>query len=142
MKSYAHLAFVRHPIYKNQYVLCKQDGEVSGLVLNEYKDSKQNQELTIVGKKWIAFEVPHNQAIRKYFAHTFVMANKAVLTSTESLNELNRTFGDTKKLGTTDLILIQFSLDMTLLDMWFVKDKGNSKYEKQTAFQEWCSKGL
>lgn len=137
MDSYAHLSFLRHPVYKTQYILCKQEGEVSGLKLAEYKPSNQNDELHITGKKFIVFEVPRNPSIRKYFAHTFTMANKEVLTSTEKLNECNRTFGDTKKLGTTDLILIQFSENMSELDMYFVKDRGNSKSEKQAAFDSW-----
>lgn len=141
MKSYAHLSFVRHPNFVTQYILYKQQGEISGLNLDEYKQSAKNDELGITGMKKISFEVPRNPAIRKFFAHTFTMKDKAVLTSTESINSNGRTFGDTKKLGTTDLILIQFSENMKLIDMYFVKDKGNSRSEKSTAFYEWDSKG-
>lgn len=139
MDFYGYLKFVKHPVYKTQFVLAEQKGEIKGLKLSEYKDTDENKRIGISGFKYISMEVPKSPAMRKFFSHTFTMADKKVLTSCEALNSQNRTFGDTKCLGSADLILIQLSEDRTWLEMWFVKDKGNSKQEKQEIFRRWCN---
>lgn len=131
MKYYAKYSFVKKEGTESVYILKDQYGEVKNLNLGEYKVGE------LKGVKYLRFEVPREASIRKYFSHTFTGKDNAPITSTEELNDKKRTFGDTKKIGLSDLILIQFYNNMEELDMWFVKDLGNTKQQKQAAFREW-----
>lgn len=133
MKYYANYKFERKPGTETVYLLKGKQGEVSGLKLAVYKVGE------LKGCEYIQYEKPREESIKKYFSHVFTGENHLPITSTESLDSKYRTFGDTKKLGTRDLILIQFSKDMNRLEMWFVADKGNNKAEKQETFRWWCS---
>lgn len=139
MKYYAKYSFSRSPISDNSYLLDEKYGEVKNLDLLRYAESKTNESQGISNREYIYFGIPRNPSIRKYFAHTFEGLGNKPITSTEPLNDMNRTFGDGKQLGNKDLILFEFSDDMSKLDMYFVKDKGNSKVEKQCAFRSWCA---
>lgn len=129
MKYYAKYSFERKKGTETIYLFTSKQGSVSNLEFAEHKD----------GSKYIQFEIPREESIKRYFSHVFTGKDHKTITSTESLDEKRRTFGDTKKLGTRDLILIQFSEDMSKLDMWFIADKGNCKSEKQETFRLWCS---
>lgn len=129
MKYYAKYSFERKPGTETVYLFKSKLGHVVNLELAEHKD----------GSKYIQFEIPREESIKKYFSHVFTGKDHKTITSTESLDYKKRTFGDTKKLGTRDLILIQFSNDMNTLDMYFVSDKGNCRTEKQEAFKQWCN---
>lgn len=131
MTYYAKYSFYRKPGTESVYILEDKYGEVNNLNFAEYKTGE------FIGKKYVRFEEPREPSIRKYFAHTFTGKDNALITSTEELNDKNRTFGDAKKIGTNDLILIQFYDNMETMDMWFVKDLGKTKQQKQAAFREW-----
>lgn len=137
MKAYAHYSFLQSPLSKGSYILKNYEGDVEGLEFLKYADTPQNEKLGSSGLEYMRCEVPRNPSIRKYFAHVFTVKN-GPLTSVEPVNSWNRTFGDAKKIGLNDLILFQFSDDNTSLEMWFVKDMGNFKEQKQNAFKKWC----
>lgn len=139
MKYYAKLGFVKSKSSTTSYILASKVGEVKGLKLGVYKDTAANQAKGVVGSEYIRFSVPREPSIRKYFAHTFESADGDVLTSTEALDDNNRTFGDTKRIGSKDLILIEFSADMETLMMYFIKNKGTDRWTKQNAFRDWVN---
>ena len=136
---YAKYEFKQCPLYPKSYLLVKKEGKTPvNLSFAKYTDSTKNIEAGIAGKDYIHFGVPRNPRMTRYFSHTFEGFRGKPITSTEALNDMNRTFGDTFNLGYKDLILFQFSPDMNALSMWFVKDKGNTREEKQKAFRNWC----
>ena len=139
MKFYAHFTFLRNPLSQTSYLLRSKEGEVKGLSFLKYADTPQNRKLGSANLEYIRFEVPRNPSIRKFFSHVVVAGNNQPLTSVEAINNQMRTFGDAKKIGLTDLILIQFSDDQNQMDMYFIRDKGNTKQEKQEYFKKWCS---
>lgn len=138
MKFYAKYKFKQSPLSDNSYVLESQEGAVKGLFLMRYADTPKNYECGINGKEYIYFGVPRNPSIAKFFAHVFEGLNHKPITSTEGINEMNRTFGDAKQLGLSDLILFQFSEDRKSLDMWVVRGMGSSRAQKQKCFRNWC----
>lgn len=130
MKYYSRCDFVKKPKSTGTYILKRQTEKIPNLNFPEYQAGE------LKGYKYIHFEEPREESIKKYFAHVFTLCG-TTLTSTEPLDDENRTFGDTKKIGTNDLVLIQFSKDMSELTMWFIKNKGMSKAMKQTYFKAW-----
>lgn len=138
MKYYAKYFFERSPLSNNSYTLISKTNNVPGLFFKRYADTPKNIELGINNKEYLYYTVPREESIKKYFAHTFEGAANKVITSTEELDEKNRTFGDAKKIGLNDLILFQFSEDMNKLVMYFVKNKGSTRQMKQKCFKQWC----
>jgi hypothetical protein len=139
MNYYAHYQFEQSKHSLNVYLLTTQVGFVENLQFDQYKDTPINREKEIAGMYHIYFGTPRNPSIRKYFAHTFEGQGGKPITSTESLDSCNRTFGDAKNLFSNDLILFKFSSDMKKLDMYFVQNKGQCKSLKQQAFKDWCN---
>lgn len=139
MKYYASYKFTLHPSRRDTYILSSQKGEVPNLNFATFADNDKNKELGLVGLCYLRYTVPHSQSMRRYFAHTFEYAYGKPLTSTEHLNEKNQTFGDAKKIGLNDLILFEFSEDMTNLEVYFIKDRGGTKYEKVSSFHDWVN---
>lgn len=137
MEYYAKFNFEKSPLSENSYILTEQSGTVKGLSFLKYSDNAKNIEAGIAGKEYIYFGVPRNMSIRRFFAHTFEGAGHRPITSTEALNNANRTFGDAKQIGLGDLILFQFSEDKSSLTMWFVKNLGYSRNQKSAAFYNW-----
>ena len=138
MRYYAKYTFRKCEHYPTSYLLVSNDGKAQNLNLAKYTDSERNKEWGIDGKQYIHFGVPRNPSMTKYFAHTFEGFRGKPITSTEALNDQNRTFGDCFCLGYKDLIFFEFSKDMNELNMWFLKDMGNSKAEKKANFFKWC----
>lgn len=137
MRYYAKFSFYRSPLSDNSYILSESKGKVKGLFFQKYAETPGNKDLGISGKEYIYFGVPRNPSIRRFFAHTFEGLNHKPITSTEAINEKERTFGDAKQLSLPDLILFQFSEERSKLEMWFVKDKGYSRLQKQECFLDW-----
>lgn len=139
MYYYSKFYFERCSIHKSCYTLVKEEGQFIDLRLGKYAESKKNIEAGINGKYYIIFSEPRDERIKRYFSHTFEGARGKVITSTESLNIDNKTFGDAKQIGYKDLILIQFSNDMERMVMYFIKDKGNYVEEKRRYFNSWVN---
>lgn len=138
MKSYATFYFEQSPVCDKDYILVKQIGGVLGLEFGKYKTNEKNDLLKVSGKEYMRLTVPRKESMRKYFAYTFEMKPNVPITSVESLDEANRTFGDAKKIGLNDLILFHFSKNRKKLIMWFIKDKGFSRITKTNAYTMWC----
>ena len=137
MKYYAMYMFEKSPVADTRYILVKHEGDATNVKFTKYSESEENVNKGIAGKEYICFEVPRNESIKRFFAHTFNFGKGAILSSTEKLDDMNRTFGDTKKIGTNALLLCQFSKDMKRMVMWFVKNSGYSKEMKQSFFKRW-----
>lgn len=141
MKYYAKYKFKKCDTYPNSYIFVDKLNKAENLYLAKYTDSKRNQDLGIAGKEYIHFGVPRNPSMTRYFAHTFEGLRGKPITSTEALTNTpygKRTFGDCFCLGYKDLIFFEFNEDMSELVMYFLRDMGNSKVQKQTAFKSWC----
>lgn len=138
MEYYARYSFKKQGSTKC-FMLENQEGEVQNLHFAKFADTKKNQEQGIVGKEYMLFTLPRSPAMRKYFAYVFEHEAGKPITSTEGLNGLLRTFGDGKKLGNNDLILFQFSEDLSSVDVYFVADKGATRADKRLNFDLWCS---
>lgn len=134
MKYYSKYSFVRNDEHDKEYILTNIIGKtVDNFEMAEYKKGNN------VGKKYIRMEVPRSPNMRKYFAYTFEMSYGVPFTSTEALNEWNQTFGDGKKLGSSDLILFQFDKDLDNLDVYFVKNAARNVSEKKVNFFNFTS---
>lgn len=127
MKYYAKYSFGLKENTTTSYVLKSQTGNVENFNLGSFKG----------GEKYIRISVPRSAAMRKYFAYTIEMDSGNVLTSIEGLDENKRSFGDAKKIGLKDLILVQFSNDMKKVDLYFLKGLASSIQEKKNNFQKW-----
>lgn len=141
MKYYAKYDFIACDKYPSSYLLVSSVGKAENLHLAKYTDTSKNITMGIAGKEYIHFGVPRNKSMTKYFSHTFEGFRGKPITSTESLRNVGnekRTFGDCFCLGYKDLIFFSFDSDMKTLSMFFIRDMGNSKYQKQEAFQRWC----
>lgn len=141
MKYYAKYNFKRCEMYPSSYILMSHDGKAENLYLAKYSDSSKNREAEIAGKEYIHLGVPRNESIKRYFTHTFEGLRAKPITSTEAFTVVNgekRTFGDCFCLGYKDLIFFRFSSDMSVMSMYFIRDMGNTKDQKQAAFKSWC----
>lgn len=136
MNAYAVYFFERVPETTTKYVLKKTKGTVN-IPFEKYKNTQKNMDLGIAEREYVTYSEPRDERIRQYFAHTFELGNGKVLTSTEELDSKYRTFGDLKKVGLNDLVLIQFNFERTRMVMWFVKDKGVSREIKKRAYERW-----
>lgn len=139
MNYYAHYKFLRSNTENKVYLLDSKEGEATNLVLGKYAETKRNIEKGVSGKEYLCFTLPRSPSMRKYFAYVFETPHGKPLTSVEGLNGQLRTFGDGKNIGTRDLILFQFSDDMSTLDMYFVKDGAGTKSDKIMNFNLWCN---
>lgn len=138
MEYYAHYHFSRREDNVKTYVLESKEGDAN-ISFAKFVDNQKNIDLGISGKEYMMFTLPRSRAMRRYFAYVFESEPGKPITSVEGLNGQLRTFGDGKNLGTKDLILFQFSEDMMSLDMFFVKDKAKSVFEKKLNFNTWCT---
>lgn len=141
MRYYARYDFERCSIYTNSYILTNSIGKAENLHLAKYSESTKHNDAGISGKEYIHLGVPHNPSMTRFFAHTFEGFRGKPITSTEALTLIGnekRTFGDCFCLGYKDLIFFRFSEDMSVMSMYFIRDMGNSKAQKQAAFKSWC----
>lgn len=137
MKYYAHYNFERSEESNKVFILKNQEGTVEGLDFVKFADTKENRESGLVGVPYMIMTLPRSPSMRKYFAYVFESKWNEPITSTEGLDGEFRTFGDGKKLGTKDLILFQFSNNLKVLDMYFVKNLATSVMDKKLGFKRW-----
>lgn len=137
MEYYAHYHFTRKEDNIKTLILTSHEGD-AGLKLAKFVDNEKNKKLGLSGKEYMMFTLPRSAAMRKYFAYVFESEPGVPITSVEGLNGQLRTFGDGKKLGTTDLILFQFSENMMELDMYFISSAAKNISEKKMNFNLWC----
>lgn len=139
MKAYAMYCFERKVDTSETYILVGKKGKADNVKFGVFADTTQNKISGYAGKEYIRREIPVAESVKRYFAYTFTTGSGKVLTSTEEFDSLGRTFGDGKKVGTTDLILIQVSPDGKRLVMYFVRNRGFSKATKTDAFSKWTN---
>lgn len=138
MFYYSKYSFIKRADKVSEYILDNIEGcEIDVLKIDVYKSNDEHDKLGISGKPYVIFSVPRSPSMRRYFAYCIEYKRGEVLSSVEGLNDKKRTFGDAKNIGLRDLILIQFSDDMSRMDMYFVKNYGGSKSDKMYAFQMW-----
>lgn len=140
MNCYAGFKFTQSPLNSGSYILQESFGKVDGLIFPKYKDIKRNMDAGIAGREYLIFSIPKSPSIRRYFARIFELGNGFTLSGTDELiqrKDVYRTFGDTKKLGTRDLILFEFTTDMKELKVYFIRNMGYSKKQKNECFERW-----
>lgn len=134
MKYYAKYSFTHNAEHQKDYVLKEfQGSEPKNFEMAVYKRGSS------LGKKYIRMDVPRSPAMKRHFAYTFEMSYNIPFTSTEKLNSKNQTFGDSKKLGSSDLILFQFDDQLENLDVYFLKNAARNVAEKKYNFDEWVN---
>lgn len=128
MEYYAKYSFKKSESSNSSFELVSHEGkDIESMKLEELKTKKG---------KFINLSIPKSLSMRRYFAYTFQIADKQVLTSVEALKNF-RTFGDAKNIGENAVLLFQFSPDLTQFDIYFVRVLFCSKTTKQETFNRW-----
>lgn len=134
MKYYAKYSFRRNELHGKDYVLTGCEGEnPRNFKMATYKKGD------FVGSHYIRMDVPRSPSMKRYFAYTFELSYNIPFTSTERLNSKNQTFGDAKKLGSSDLILFQFDDSLSQLDLYFIRNGARNVAEKKVNFTDWAN---
>lgn len=129
MRYYASYNFRRSESNCSHYVFQSKSGDdIPGMLLT--KDRKSSE-------LYLKISVPRNPSIRRYFAYTLELSGNKVLSSVEEFGLDRKTFGDSKSIGESAIILLQFSNDMKELELYFVRAVTCSKEEKKTVFSAW-----
>ena len=139
MRYYSYYKFVQADDTPSTYLLESQFGSIPDFDPMRYTDCSRNKKSGKAGREFIRFVEPRRLAMRKYFAYTVEMKGRAVLTSTEKIDNEGRTFGDTKSIGVPDLILIKFSQDRKYMELWAVRNQAKTKTSKFDAFDRWVN---
>jgi len=140
MQCYAGMRFEQSPFSIGSYVLKDNFGDFNLKLLPTYKPTKRNIDAKLDGKNYLVFGCPKKESIKRYFARVFELGNGLTLSGTDELQKIGnvyRTFGDTKKLKSNDLILFEFSEDMKNLKMYFIRNMGCNREQKETMFERW-----
>ncbi len=134
MTYYSRYSFVKNKENPNEFIFSSHFGDdVPGFTPAVYKKGVNK------GKGYIRMSVPRSPAMKKYFAYTFELSYNVPLTSTEAFNEKMQTFGDSKKLGTCDLILFEYNKEYERLSLYFLKDLAWNVALKKSYFDRWAN---
>lgn len=140
MNCYAGMRFEQSPLNPGSYLMKDSFGDFNLKIFPIYKPTKRNVDAKIDGQKYILFSIPKKDTIKRYFARIFELGNGLTLSGTDELQKIGnvyRTFGDTKKLRSNDLILFEFSEDMKELKMYFIRNMGWTREQKEGVFCRW-----
>lgn len=134
MTYYSRYSFTKNKENPNEFILSGHFGEdVPGFTPAVYKKGVNK------GKAYIRMSTPRSPAMKKYFAYTFELSYNVPFTSTEAFNKKMQTFGDSKKLGTYDLILFEYVKKYERLSLYFLKGLALNVALKKSYFERWAN---